>query len=156
MVMEQALVRGRAGHPTCLGDQVLVGPHAHVNGATVEAEVFLATGTSIFPGASIGRGAEVRVNAVVHANTRLAPGVLVPIGWIAVGDRAQLFSPERHDELWAVQRELDFPGTVFGMPREQATMDRVTGRYVELFGAHRSDRLVDDAQRVASSRVTRQ
>jgi len=128
----------------------------------VAASAYVAPNAVLCGDVSVGEdtrilfGAEVRVNAVVHANTRLAPGVLVPIGWIAVGDPAQLFSPERHDELWAVQRELDFPGTVFGMPREQATMDRVTGRYVELFGAHRSDRLVDDAQRVASSRVTRQ
>lgn len=145
VVMEQALVRGRAGHPARLGDHVLVGPHAHVNGATVEDEVFLATGTSVFPGARIGRGAEVRVNAMVHANTTLTPGAVVPIGWIVVGDPGQLFSPERHDELWAVQRELDFPGTVFGLPREQATMDRVTSRYVELFGQHRNDQLIDDS-----------
>lgn len=156
VVMEQALVRGRAGHPARLGDHVLVGPHAHVNGATLEDEVFLATGTSIFPGARIGRGAEVRVNAVVHANSRLAPGALVPIGWIAVGDPAQLFSPERHEELWAVQRELDFPGTVFGLAREKATMKRVTVRYVKLFEPHRNDRLVGDVQRVASFRVTGQ
>jgi hypothetical protein len=54
-----------------------------------------------------------------------------------------LFSPDRHEELWPVQRELDFPGTVFGLPRDEATMKRVTERYAELFGRHRGDRLVD-------------
>ncbi|WP_246485846.1 gamma carbonic anhydrase family protein [Kribbella qitaiheensis] len=34
VVMENALVRGRADHPALIGDAVLVGPHAHVNGAT--------------------------------------------------------------------------------------------------------------------------
>jgi gamma-carbonic anhydrase len=29
VIMENALVRGRAAHPTVLGDDVLVGPHAH-------------------------------------------------------------------------------------------------------------------------------
>lgn len=143
VVMENALVRGRGGHPTRIGDHVLVGPHAHVNGATLEDEVFLATGTSVFPGAHIGHGSEVRINAVVHANSVLVPDTVVPIGWIGAGDPARLFPPASHDELWAVQRELDFPQTVFGLPREQATMEQVTARYVEFFGAHRDDEPLD-------------
>lgn len=147
IVMEHALIRGREGHSTRLGDHVLMGPHAHVNGASVEEEAFLATGVAVFPGARIGRGAEVRVNAVVQVNSVLEAGATVPIGWIAVGDPAQLFPPERHDELWAIQRELDFPETVFGIAREEATMARVTERYSELFGAHRDDRLVEEEDR---------
>lgn len=144
IVMEQALIRGREGHPTRLGHHVLVGPNAHVNGATVEDEVFLATGVAVFPGARVGRGAEVRINAVVHVNSVLEPNVTVPIGWVAVGDPARLFSPERHDEFWPIQRQLDFPGTVFGIPREEATTGRVTERYAELFGFHRADRLLEE------------
>ena len=142
IVMENALVRGRAGHPTRLGAHVLVGPHAHLNGATVEDEVFLATGVSVFPGATIGRGSEVRIGAIVHVNSTLAPGTTVPIGWIAVGDPAELFPPESHDELWAVQERMDFPGTVFGLSREEATMERVARRYSESFGRHRDDRVL--------------
>jgi gamma-carbonic anhydrase len=142
IVMENALVRGRAGHPARLGAHTLVGPHAHVNGATVEDEVFLATGVSVFPGATIGRGSEVRIGAVVHVNSSLAPGTTVPIGWIAVGDPAELFAPERHEELWAVQERMDFPGTVFGLSREEATMERVARRYSESFGRHRGDRVL--------------
>ncbi len=70
IVMENAVVRGRPGHPTRLGANTLVGPHAHVNGAVVEDEVFLATGSSIFPGARVGAGSEVRIGAVVQVNTR--------------------------------------------------------------------------------------
>ena len=143
VVMEQALIRSRSEHPTHIGDHLLIGPHAHLNGATVHDEAFLATGVSVFPGAHIGRAAEVRINGVVHTNSVLAPDAVVPVGWIAAGDPALLFSPDRHEELWSVQRELDFPGTVFGLPREEATMRRVTERYAELFGLHRSDRLVD-------------
>src|SRR3954463_15577353 len=47
VVMENALVRGRAEHPARLGDDVLVGPHAHVNGATVGDGCFLATGAAL-------------------------------------------------------------------------------------------------------------
>ncbi|HMI69149.1 MAG TPA: hypothetical protein VK510_04075, partial [Solirubrobacteraceae bacterium] len=62
IVMEQALLRGRADHPVSVGANVIVGPHAHVNGATIADGAFLATGVSVFPGARVGAGAEVRIN----------------------------------------------------------------------------------------------
>lgn len=139
VVMENALVRGRAGNAASLGAHTIVGPHAHVNGAALEEEVFLATGSSVFPGAKVGRGSEVRINGVVHVNSVLGPETTVPIGWIAAGDPAELFSPDRHEELWEIQEQLDFPGTVFGLDREEATMQRVTERYADLFGRHRND-----------------
>lgn len=143
IVMENALLRGRDSHPVVLGDHVLVGPHAHVNGARIESEVFLATGVSVFPGALVGRGSEVRINGVVHVNSRLEPNTTVPIGWVAAGDPADLFAPEAHEQLWEVQEPMDFPGTVFGLPREEATMDRVCARYAERFGRHRGDRVLE-------------
>src|SRR5215831_3973109 len=42
VVMENALLRGRARHPCVIGDDVLVGPHAHVNGARIGDGCFLA------------------------------------------------------------------------------------------------------------------
>ena len=139
VVMENALVRGRDGHPAWLGEDVLVGPHAHVNGCEVAAGCFIATGAALFPGARLGSGCEVRIHGVVHVNTVLAPGTVVPIGWIAAGDPAQLFPPERHEDLWAVQRELDFPGTVYGVPRGTSP-EELMRRQSEFFGAHREDR----------------
>jgi carbonic anhydrase/acetyltransferase-like protein (isoleucine patch superfamily) len=144
IVMENAVVRGRQSHPVVLGDHVLVGPHAHVNGAQIEHDVFLATGVSVFPGARIGHGSEVRIGAVVHVNSTLSPGTTVPIGWIAVGDPADLFPPDAHEELWPIQRAMDFPRTVFGLDRAEATMDRVSARYAESFGRHRDDRILDE------------
>ena len=44
------MIRGRARHSTVIGDDVLVGPHAHVNGARVGEGCFLATGAALFPG----------------------------------------------------------------------------------------------------------
>jgi gamma-carbonic anhydrase len=143
IVMEQALLRGRAGHSVRLGDHVLVGPHAHVNGAVIERDVFLATGVSVFPGARIGAGSEVRINAVVHVNSSLPERTTVPIGWIAVGDPAELFPPQAHEELWRVQEKMDFPRTVFGIARDELTMEKVARAYAERFGRHRDDRLLD-------------
>lgn len=141
VVMENALVRGRAASPVVLGDDVLVGPHAHVNGASVGAGAFLATGSSLFPNSRLAPGVEVRINGVVHVNSVLPEGAVVPIGWIAVGDPAQILAPARHDEIWAVQERLDFPGTVYGLPRDAPARERME-RQSAWYGAHRDDREV--------------
>ena len=133
VVMEHALLRGRADHPLRVGDAVLVGPHTHLNGTTVEDEVFVATGVSMFPGSVAGTGAELRINSVLHVNSRLEPSAVLPIGWIGAGDPAELFSPDRHDELWAAQEPLDFPGTVYGVPRG-TSMREIMRRQSEAFG----------------------
>jgi hypothetical protein len=86
-------------------------------------------------------GSEVRINGVVHVNSTLAAGATVPIGWIAAGDPAELFSPDRHDELWTVQAPLDFPGTVYGLPRDASARERMT-RQSAWFAAHRDDRVL--------------
>lgn len=56
----------------------MIGPHAHINGATLEDEVFAATGTSVFPGAVAGTRCELRINSVLHVNSRLAPDTVLP------------------------------------------------------------------------------
>ena len=141
VVMENALVRGRAKTPVVLGDDVLVGPHAHVNGAVVGEGSFLATGCALFPGVRLGRGVEVRIHGVVHVNTMLEDGAMVPIGWVAVGDPAQILPPGEHDAIWAVQEGLDFPGTVYGLPRDAPARERME-RQAAWFAAHREDREV--------------
>lgn len=85
MVVEHALIRGRDGHPALVGPSVVVGPNAHVNGSVIENGAFIATGAALFPESRIGAGAEIRVHGVVQVNTTVAPGEIVPIGWIAVG-----------------------------------------------------------------------
>jgi carbonic anhydrase/acetyltransferase-like protein (isoleucine patch superfamily) len=142
VIMENALVRGRSRHPASVGNAVLIGPHVHLNGATVEDEVFIATGASLFPGSVAGRGSELRINSVLHVNSRLMPKTIIPIGWIAAGNPAQLFSPDQHEELWRVQAELDFPGTVYGVPRD-APMRTIMARQIEFYGAHRDDQIID-------------
>ena len=142
VVMEHALIRGRSGHPARVGAAVMVGPHAHVNGSIVEDEAFIATGASVFPGSRIGTGAEVRINGVVQVNTVLEPGAVVPIGWIAVGSPASILPPERHDEIWAIQRELDFAGTVYGAGPD-TSMREIMRRQSEFYGAHAGDTVID-------------
>lgn len=142
VVMENAVLRGTPGHPLALGDNVLVGPHAHLTGCRIEDNVFLATGCSVFTGARIGEGAEVRINGVVHLKSELPAGETVPIGWIAVGDPCRILPPDRHDEIWAVQEPLDFPKTVFGLdrpPRGETIMPSAMQRYAAALGRHHAD-----------------
>lgn len=147
IVMENAVVRGRARHGALLGDRVLIGPHAHVNGAQIGDEAFVATGASLFPGSRLGSGAEIRINGVLHINSHLPDGAELPIGWVAVGDPATMLPPDAHDEIWAIQRTLDFIGTVVGVDAtelgDESAMGALTRTYAELYGRHRDDRVLD-------------
>ena len=58
----------------------------------------------------------------------------VPIGWVAVGHPAKLVPPDRHWTIWAIQKQLDFPGTVYGLPRDAPARERME-RQSTWFGA---------------------
>lgn len=155
IIMEQAVIRGTPGFPARLGNAILVGPHAYLTGCVVEDSVFLATGTTVFTGAHIGTKAEVRINGVVHIKTKLPAGSTVPIGWVAVGDPAQLFPPGEHDRIWALQEPLNFPRTVFGLERApdgETIMPEMTARYAHALARHFEDRRLDPPQTQDASR----
>ena len=142
IVFENAVIRSNQKHHTQIGKYCLIGPNAHVVGCTLEDSVFIATGAAIFHGARACEGSQVRINGVLHIQSRLEAGAVVPIGWIAVGDPAQIFSPDRHDDIWAIQKPLNFPLTVYGYDREVASMQKITGRLAENLASHRDDSIV--------------
>jgi len=139
IVMENAVLRSNARHPLKIGNNCLIGPHAHVVGCTVEDEVFVATGASIFHGARLGKGCEVRINGVVHLKTHVVPGDTVPIGWVAVGSPASILPPNEHEKIWEIQKPLNFPLTVYGFDRSEADMVKITRRLSEALGSHAHD-----------------
>lgn len=144
VVVEQAVLRGTPRHPLRVGDHVLIGPRAHLTGCTVEENAFLATGTTVFNGATIGSGSEVRVNGTVHLRTPLTEGSTVPIGWIAVGDPVEVLPPGEHERVWEIQEPLDFPETVFGLEREPPAtlMPKLTDRYTRFLKRHAEDEAI--------------
>ena len=143
IVLENAVIRATPNHPCTIGDHCLVGPNSHVVGADIGDEVFIATGAAVFHGAIVGGRAEIRINGTVHLRSRLEPGATVPIGWIAVGDPAEILPPDRHDAIWALQKPLDFPGFVYGLERETPDLMRaVTARLSQRLGIHRSEKSV--------------
>jgi len=143
VIMENAVLRATRRHPLVIGDRVLVGPRGYLTGCTVADEAFLATGTAVFNGARIGRRAEVRINGTVHLKTVLPDEALVPIGWVAVGDPAMILPPDRHDEIWAIQQQLDFPQEIFGVDRSSEMMTEIMTRYSRSLAKHASDRIVE-------------
>jgi carbonic anhydrase/acetyltransferase-like protein (isoleucine patch superfamily) len=139
IIMENAVLRSSAAHPLTIGSNCLVGPNAHVVGSTIEDEVFLATGCAVFHGSHIGTGAEVRINGVVHLKTHVSPGTTVPIGWVAVGNPAQLFPASEHEAIWKVQEPLNFPLAVYGFERSEASMTKITQRLSQALASHLGD-----------------
>ncbi|MDF1793927.1 MAG: gamma carbonic anhydrase family protein [Thalassobaculaceae bacterium] len=143
IVMENAVIRATARHNCSIAEHCLIGPGAHVVGAEVADRVFVATGAAVFHGAHLETGCEVRIHATVHLRTRLAAGSTVPIGWVAVGDPAEILPPDRHDEIWARQRPLDFPGWVYGVDRHAPDpMAAITGGLSRALAGHAGDRVV--------------
>ena len=139
IVMENAVLRSGARHSLRIGNNCLIGPNAHLVGCRIEDEVFIATGAAIFHAAHLGKGSEIRVNAVVHLKTHLPAGATVPIGWIAVGDPASILPAEEHERIWAIQQPLNFPLTVYGFEREEADMVKITRRLAANLASHRED-----------------
>ncbi len=139
IVMENAVLRSSERHLLTIGNNCLIGPNAHVVGCTIEDEVFVATGATIFHSAHLGRRCEVRVNGVVHVLSELAAGETVPIGWIAVGSPAQILPPGEHEKIWELQKPLNFPLTVYGLERSHANMVKITRRLSRALGSHAND-----------------
>lgn len=148
-VMENAVVRGRSRFPTSVGDDSLIGPHAHLNGTRIGGRVFIATGAALFPGSVVGDRAVVRVHGIVQVNTHLPADGLVPIGWVALGNPAKILSPDRHDEISRELASLNFRGTVYGVDPEfdadsdGSVMPAIAERYADLFGTHRRDTVIE-------------
>src|SRR6218665_2145153 len=62
IVMEHAVIRSTAADDCTVGAHVMVGPHTHLTGCTLEDEVFIATGASVFHGATLQKWSEVRIH----------------------------------------------------------------------------------------------
>ena len=139
IVLENAVIRSTSRFSTKIANHCLVGPNAHLAGCYVEDEVFIATGATVFHGATLKTRSEVRINAVVHLKTVLPEDESVPIGWIAVGNPASILPPDEHDKIWAIQKPLNFPLEVYGYDRKEATMVKITERMADVLASHLED-----------------
>jgi carbonic anhydrase/acetyltransferase-like protein (isoleucine patch superfamily) len=143
VIMENAVLRGTARHPTRLGREVLVGPHAYISGAILDDHVFVATGAMVFNGAVHGAASSLALGATAHIGCRVPAETRIPIGWVAVGDPARLYPPDRVDEIREGLEEAGgFLPFVFrtepGLLRADAMHTAMT-RYSLALGTHESD-----------------
>jgi carbonic anhydrase/acetyltransferase-like protein (isoleucine patch superfamily) len=150
VIMENAVIRGVPNQETRVGDDVLVGPHAHLTGCVIEGGSRIATGAVVFNGARIETGAEVEFNAVVYVNTVVPSGVAVPMGWFAGGQPAELVAPGDWDRIRAIMGPLDYPGTVFGVaPSDTGSpMSDVARRYARGLALHHRDNIRPDQSHI--------
>jgi hypothetical protein len=63
----------------------------------------------------------------------------VPIGWVAVGDPIKILPPDRHEEIWAIQKPLNFPLVAYGYDRSDADMVKITTRLSDVLARHEGD-----------------
>ena len=152
VVMENTIIRGVPGQETRVGDDAVIGPHAHLTGCVIEGGSRIATGAVVFNGARIEAGAEVEFNAVVYVNTVVPSGVAVPMGWFAGGQPAELVAPGDWDRIRAIMGPLDYPGTVFGVAASDTStpMSDVARRYARGLALHHQDHIVPDERHTPS------
>jgi carbonic anhydrase/acetyltransferase-like protein (isoleucine patch superfamily) len=145
IIRDQVVIRSTAKHAVAIGNSVLIGPHSTLLGCTIEDEVFLATGCAIFHAAKICKQSEVRIHGVVHLKTVLPEKSLVPIGWIAVGNPAEILPPQDHEKIWPIQKSLNFPKEVYGVergPDGNADMKEITSKVTESLSSHKNDKIL--------------
>jgi carbonic anhydrase/acetyltransferase-like protein (isoleucine patch superfamily) len=145
IIMENAVVRGTRRDPTRIGHHVLVGPHAHLTGCTLDDCSWVSTGGCVFNGARVGRGARVALHGVVHIDATIPPDGHVPPYWIAAGDPLEVLSLASEENAERIRDYLvgvRFHPTVFGVekgPFDEMMVD-VTNRYSRALGSHMEDR----------------
>lgn len=80
---------------------------------------------AVIDAAHLKANCAVRMNSVVHANSRRQRGATVPIHWVAVGNPAKIFLPDRRNEIWSIQEGCNFP-----VPRSMSTFGRIPKQFL--------------------------
>lgn len=142
IVMENAVVRASGTHAVTVGSAVLVGPHAMLSGCAIDDCAYVATGGTVYNGARVGTRCWIRAHGVVQVNTFLRANSVVPTGFVAIGDPAEILSPAEQARIEQLMMALNFPKTVFGLdyaPSGETIMPEICGRYGAALAAHKDD-----------------
>jgi len=85
----------------------------------------------------------------VHLRSRLPAYTTVPIGWIAVGDPANLFPPDQHEAIWKIQEPLNFPQFVYGVERAaegESNMPEIAQTRSDALRTHMNDVIMEETE----------
>ena len=152
IISENAVIRataeGAKDHPVNIGNNVFIGPHTTILGASLEPCSYIATGATILQGAVISSGSVVTVGALIHANTVIPKDFFVPPNMIAVGSPVQLFSPDQREEIGKAIMSVGFANVAFnidatGKSRAEIYKETTLVRSEE-YDAHSSDQIVQE------------
>ena len=79
IIFENAVVRSNANHSAAIGNFCLIGPMHMLLAARLKTKFLSQLVRQFFNSAHLGKGSQIRINAVVHLKSHLEPGALVPI-----------------------------------------------------------------------------
>jgi carbonic anhydrase/acetyltransferase-like protein (isoleucine patch superfamily) len=152
IVSENAVIRATAEGNKQLdvnvGENVFIGPHSTILGATLEPCSYIATGATILQGAKICSGSVVTVGALIHSNTVIPKDHFVPPYMIAVGDPVQLFSSNQKEEIVKAIISVGFANVAFnidisGKSRAEIYRESTLVRSKE-YEAHFADQIIKE------------
>ncbi|HET7737108.1 MAG TPA: gamma carbonic anhydrase family protein [Tepidiformaceae bacterium] len=112
-VQDGAVIHGRAGMPSLIGEEASIAHNCVIHGATIGPRALIANGAIVLDEAVVEAGALVAAGSVV------LPGMVVPAGMLAAGTPAE------------VKR------AIAGTPSEEWITGN-PGRYATLAALHRS------------------
>lgn len=98
-IQDGAVIHCTAGLPTLIGNRVVVGHQAHLEGCRVEDGSLIGVGSAVLHRAVVGAGATVGAGAVI------TNGLEVPPGALAVGVPAVIKPDRSHPEHIAAAAE---------------------------------------------------
>ena len=154
VVMENAVIKGSGGSatqfPAAIGKACIVGPHAYVVGAQIGNGCFIASGSRVFNGATMGDGSGVALGGIVHVNAQLPKNATVPMQHIAYGSPAKIVAPEKAAE---VAKQLNFYANVFNIDDGEGARAKAAQAYAQfLRKTHAQDGVLDAHANTAPAR----
>jgi carbonic anhydrase/acetyltransferase-like protein (isoleucine patch superfamily) len=114
-VQDGTVIHAGPGFPTTVGDGCVIGHIAHIEGATLEDDCLVGSGSVVLHHVRVGSGATVGANAVVPDNVDIPPDAL------AIGVPAKIFE----DRSKAVFIKLAADEYVANGKRYRAELERL-------------------------------
>jgi carbonic anhydrase/acetyltransferase-like protein (isoleucine patch superfamily) len=143
VIMEGAVLRSAGRFGLSVGEYCLIGPHAYLSGCSLARYCFIATGAVVFNGSTLGEACTVAIGAKVHINTAMPANTNVPMGFIAFGNPATIYSPQDAPLVHQAMKDPSFMEFVFGMPTAGKNrceiMHSALERYTNVLAKHRED-----------------
>ena len=144
----RATAEGNKVHCVDVGENVFIGPHSTILGATLEPCSYIATGATILQGARISSGSVVTVGALIHSNTIIPKDFFVPPYMIAIGNPVQLFSPHQKEDVGRAIVSIGFADVAFNIDvteksRAEIYKETTLVRSKE-YDAHFTDQIIEE------------